>query len=240
MGMIGITERGDAGLHFDWVERLDEVDFAVLVTKSLNERFVEAVARRPDKVVVHVTCTGLGGSAVEPKVPEPGWTRARYDRLVEVLPPERTVLRVDPVAPTTKGLEAARSVLALFADSPVRRVRFSLLDAYPHVAVRFDRAGVPHPYGGAFQPSRPQREAAAALFAAWEGRYEIESCAEAGPWQLGCVSSKDAALCGRADLKLGGSSGQRKGCLCPAVKLELLRRRAAPCAHGCLYCYWKD
>lgn len=128
MQKFGITERGDAGLDLGWANRLNDVDIAVLVTKSLNPRFIAEVARRPEKIIVHVTCTGFGGSAIEPNVRPLAWTRAQYDTLLAVLPAERTVLRVDPVIPTDKGLVTARSVLEAFADSAVRRVRFSLLD----------------------------------------------------------------------------------------------------------------
>ena len=40
---IGITERGDAGLNFDWRDKLPSVDGAVLITKCLNDDFIEAV-----------------------------------------------------------------------------------------------------------------------------------------------------------------------------------------------------
>ena len=236
---VGITERGDA-CNLEWVDRLDDVAFAILITKNANDRFIAAVAPRAERLIVHLTCTGFGGTVLEPRVPPLAWTRTQYDRLAAVLPMDRVVLRIDPVVPTARGIEVARTVLDAFRDSGVRRVRFSLLDMYPHAAARFQGAGLPHPYGGAFQPSAGQRLAATDLFAAYQGRYLIESCAEAGPWQVGCISDRDAAACGFQDLPLGGSACQRKGCLCPNGKTELLRRRPAPCGHGCLYCYWKD
>ena len=36
---------------------------------------------------------------------------------------------------------------------------------------------------------------------------------------------------------LMGNKGQRKGCLCPQNKCELLSHKSQ-CQHGCLYCYW--
>jgi len=237
---VGITELGDAALSYDWVDRLDDLAFAVLITKRLSNRFIAEVAARPGKLIVHVTCTGFGGTAVEPRVRPLAWTRAQFDRLAAVLPPDRTVLRIDPVIPTQKGLGVARAVLDAFADSAVTRVRFSLIDMYRHAADRFQAAGLPHPYGGSFNPSAEMRRAATRLFAAYGTRYRIESCAEPGGWQAGCISSRDAAACGLPDLPLGECASRRKGCMCPTAKTELLRRAPEPCAHGCLYCYWKD
>lgn len=39
---IGITERGDAGLDFAWVDKIknNKVDAAVLITKNLNDKFI--------------------------------------------------------------------------------------------------------------------------------------------------------------------------------------------------------
>lgn len=78
------------------------------------------------------------------------------------------------------------------------------------------------------------------MFAGFESRYEIESCAESGPWQLGRLSAKDGAACGRHDLDFSGSAGQRRECKCPTGKTELLSGPLSPCGHGCLYCYWRD
>lgn len=238
---IGITERGDASLHYDWAEHLDagRVAMAILITKRLTDRFIDEVAARAGKVVVHATCTGWGGTVIEPRGPDVAWTRAQFDKLAAVLAPEQIVLRVDPVVPTPEGIARARGVLDAFAESSVQRVRYSVLDMYPHVAARFAAAGIAHPYQGRFQASATQQEVVRRQFLGYADRYSFESCAEAGPWQLGCVSDRDTAACNAA-IDLGGRSGQRAACLCPAAKTELLTsRRPAPCSHGCLYCYWK-
>lgn len=238
---VGITERGDASQHFGWIDKLDDVEFAILITKSLNDRFIEEVAKRPQRLVVHATCTGMGGSVIEPRVPNAEWTRVQMDKLAAILPPARIVLRIDPVVPTPKGLETATGVLRLFEDSAVTRVRFSLIDMYRHVFERFAARRVPPPYGSNFQPSTEQRQAAVALFKTWEHRYAIETCAEAGmgAWAAGCISGRDAAACGVTWPSTTARGGQRQGCLCPSAKTELIDRPKAPCAHGCLYCYWQ-
>lgn len=42
---IGITECGDAGLNLSWVDRADEFDGLVLITKYLSETFIQQAAR---------------------------------------------------------------------------------------------------------------------------------------------------------------------------------------------------
>ena len=41
---IGITEAGDAGVDLSWVEKLDRVDAAVLITKCVS----------PDLSLIHI------------------------------------------------------------------------------------------------------------------------------------------------------------------------------------------
>ena len=66
---IGITERGDAGLDFWWVKKIDNHRFNILITKNLNDEFIDLVKSR-DNIIVHATITGYGGSKLEPL---PAW-----------------------------------------------------------------------------------------------------------------------------------------------------------------------
>ena len=34
--MFGITENGDASMNYEWVEKLNDVDGAILITKKLT------------------------------------------------------------------------------------------------------------------------------------------------------------------------------------------------------------
>lgn len=52
--------------------------------------------------------------------------------------------------------------------------------------------------------------------------------------KIGVTEAGDGGL----DFELSGSSYQRKGCLCPSNKYELLKNKKQ-CPHGCLYCYWR-
>ena len=115
---IGITEAGDAGRHLEWVTAMETVHAAILVTKAVTDEFLEAVEAFRTRILVHVTVTGYGGSLVEPGAPSAEWSRHQYDRLAGILSPERTVLRVDPNIPTTKGLATADAVLRLLNNQP--------------------------------------------------------------------------------------------------------------------------
>ena len=66
---IGITEAGDAGLDRSWASKLDTVDGAIAITKNAALDFRAIAATNRDKLIVHITCTGYGGTIVEPYVP---------------------------------------------------------------------------------------------------------------------------------------------------------------------------
>lgn len=47
---IGITEAGDAGVDLSWVEKLDRVDAAVLITKCVSPDFFDAALEHKDRL----------------------------------------------------------------------------------------------------------------------------------------------------------------------------------------------
>lgn len=51
---IGITEAGDAGVDLSWVEKLDRVDAAVLITKCVSPDFFDAALEHKDRLIVHI------------------------------------------------------------------------------------------------------------------------------------------------------------------------------------------
>lgn len=236
--MLGITERGDAGLDLSWTGKLSSVAGAILITKNPRPAFRDAVLSASRPVIVHVTCTGYGGTVLEPGVPRPADVLAMVKDLVSMgFPVERLVLRVDPVIPTEKGIAQALSVIRLFSGLGIRRLRYSFLDLYPHVRERFRKAGLPVPWDGFHAPAAMRARAREALRQAWPG--DLESCAESNEDALGCISERDYRLLGLPVPQHAGRSGQRAACLCLGTKTELLASRTR-CPHGCLYCYWKD
>lgn len=251
---IGATDGGDAGLDLSWENKMNSVDGAILITKCISPDFVDGVLRFRDKLIVHSTITGYGGTVLEPYVPRP---YEQYDATVQLVkkgfPKERVVVRVDPIIPTAKGVSRALNVLKTFMDAGFQRYRISMIDMYPHVRERFKQAGIPAPYGGNFSPGKAQEIAVDAMLAEaiayWQyiGNYKedlrIEACAEPGitnAIQCGCVSEYDLQLMGliQEGEALDDVGYQRRHCLCYSGKVELLTDRK-PCPHQCLYCFWK-
>ena len=246
---IGFTERGDAGVDFSWSRKLDGVDGAVIITKKLSPEFNRLLLQASRPCVLHCTCTGMGGSWLAPNVPAP---EAQLDLLKSLLdagfPPERAVLRIDPIIPSPEGLTAAGRVLQALAERkiPVSRIRFSVYDEYPHVRERLAAAGRDPFYQGRFYASEAQMRQVADLLRKYP--YTYESCAEDWAARLdserfvarGCLSHKDLQVLGLdTSGEFGENRQQRTGCHCLGCKVELLSCRHR-CPNQCLYCYWKD
>ena len=251
---IGVTEAGDAGLDTRWENRLDEVDGAIVITKRITSDFFDAVLRHKDKLIVHATVTGNGGTPIEPNVPTIEQSFVSVNALVRNgFPMEKVVIRIDPIIPDTDHLTAALNVFSSFMSVGFTRYRVSIIDMYPHARERFEKAGIPLPYGPAgFSPSIEQSDAVDAMLAEARARcgslcgkgidaLRIEACAEPqlhNVIQSGCVSSYDLALLGLDAGDADSRGPQRRNCLCYSGKVELLNHRTR-CQNGCLYCYWR-
>lgn len=245
---IGITERGDAGLDLSWKDRLNNVSGAIVITKCINEHFVEAVLNASKPLIVHCTCTGWGGTKLEPNVPS--YTK-QLDNLKSLIdkgfPADRCVLRVDPIFPNANGVKRVDEVLNYFKalNTGVNRIRVSILDEYSHVKKRFINNGwTPIYLGNNKFPSYGQVQIVADCLNQHTDLL-YETCAEdtlsellynARP--LGCVSNLDLLLMGIDEEVHGTNPQNRDGCHCLSCKRELLCNKAQ-CYHGCVYCYWR-
>lgn len=240
---IGITEAGDASLDYTWLNKINSCDGVILITKNITDHFITAVLPYKHKVIVHATCTGMGGTVIEPNVPHYIQQLSQVSKLISAgFPVNQIVVRIDPIIPTTKGLLTAQKVIDA---SPVHRFRFSVLDAYPHVRARFIAAGIWLPYENNFQASDAQFEMLKKWLASQSPNDVFECCAEdrllntPGVQATGCVSEKDINLLGLTLDAVYQTGLQRKSCRCLSCKTELLSHKQR-CPHGCLYCYWKD
>jgi len=232
---FGITERGDAGIDFSWEDKL--LNANIIISKNLSDKLVEKLVRHKEKIIFHMTCTGFGGTIIEPNVHDYHWTHQQALKLIDRgFPVDQIVLRVDPIIPTKKGLNTAKYVLDQFFDTGIKRVRYSFLDMYPHVIERFKRAGVYIPYSTFMVPINMVNDAMEILDY-YEDKYELEACAENTKHKLGCISQKDFDILGIKE-QAAPAGFQRKGCLCIAGKTELLTSKKQ-CPNKCLYCYWK-
>lgn len=251
---IGITERGDAGLDLTWVNSLPKVDGVVLITKNLNDRFIHKVVesyRKGYKIVVHATCTGFGGTSLEPYVPSPYFQLVQLKKLIDSgFPKSNCVLRIDPIIPVTQCLPYACQVIErgyTLGLLPGMRIRISILDEYKHVKDRLGRLGYSpfYPKGNLYPSSQMIDNVIMTLRRYPELRYECcaeDELAARAPdivEPLGCISQKELTLWHFPIDTLGTNPQGRRGCHCLSSKVELLTNKCR-CPHQCVYCYWKD
>lgn len=257
---IGITERGDAGIDFSWVPFLKTVDGAVIITKQMSDAFNNLIMAAERPVIVHCTCTGWGGSWMEPNVQPMDVQIGYLKKLLDMgFPEDRVVLRVDPIIPNEEGLCRAETVLKYASHIlPERfRVRFSVFDDYPHVRERMARAchspiytdewsNRSDPYR--YRANDTEKKAVASLLSRYPFSYE--ACAE--DWIMhwaahytdikciGCVNGFDIRRMGLEVPRAFSENPQgRKDCHCLSCKTELLTGKKR-CPNGCMYCYWHD
>ena len=240
---VGITESGEPAFNLDLFKGLYEAN--VIITKSLTDKLIEKLVENKSKIILHITCTGYGGTEIEPFVPSPEKTRTQTLKLIEKgFPAEQIVLRIDPCFPTIEGQKRAYYIAALFAGTGIKRLRFSVLDMYDHVKERFKKAGCQIPYSSFHASSYSRNNLYRGLQEiSKKYGYEIETCAEPGIKSISCISQKDIEILNLSDkITLKSSAKQRKTCGCPANKTELIHHNKAPrrCQNQCLYCFWKD
>lgn len=245
MYRIGITERGDASLSYKWKDGIDSTIASILITKNVTAKFIEEVLKYKNKVIIHATVTGWGGTRIEPNVPSYEHSYSQIRKLISLgFPSNQIVLRIDPIFTTEEGLQRVDKVLSLYSDLGLNRVRFSFLDKYKHVVEKFLAEGIDNklPMYSFNKPYPFNIKQTFKIFDKYKGDYIFEACSEQIPYNdnvfsIGCISKLDLDIL-NIDIELEGSSFQRSGCICPANKFELLSDRH-PCAHNCLYCYWK-
>jgi len=227
---IGITDYFDAGLDQSWLQYMNQVAGAILITKAPHQLLEVQI---PANTVIHCTITGWGGSRMEPGV-QPMWLEIMaYAKLIELFGPERVVLRVDPIFPTEMGFKPAAEVLCHARG----RVRISFLDGYAHARQRIKATyGTDLPWQG-FHAPLAKRQALLERCTQILG-FQPEICGEPGLPCTGCISERDIAAMGLS-CKLSGKCGQRKDCHCAGEKWEFLGARKR-CSNRCLYCFWRD
>lgn len=240
---IGITETGEVAFDLSVFDRLYNGN--IIITKRLTDRLIEKLVEHSDKIILHLTCTGLGNTKVEPFVPTLEQTYEKFKQLLNAgFPVSHVVLRIDPIIPTDKGIATAeRVVQTFFKDNlGIKRVRYSILDMYPHVKERFTDAGFPIPYD-TFHAPLDIRLKVANMLNNYGVEYEFftEACGEPGIVSVSCLSQKDIDILGLTDkITLIGNAEQRKHCNCPSNKKQILQQRPQRCSNKCVYCFWKD
>lgn len=234
---IGITEQGDAGMDFSWVDKLYP-KLNIIISKNLNDKLIKHLCESKSKIIFHLTCTGYGGTKLEPNTRNVFYTHKQSIKLKDGgFPTKQMVLRLDPVIPTPKGIAQAKFVLESFCASGIKRVRFGFLKMYDHVKEKFIQNKLPLPYDTLEAPVAMQREFAK-LIQEYKGVYEFESCAEINSYSIGCISQKDTNIMGLKDFQMSATvCKQRENCKCAGNKMQLLNN-PKQCQLKCLYCFW--
>lgn len=238
---IGITETGDPAFNLECFNNLCKAN--IIITKRLTDKLITKLIENKNKCILHLTCTGMGGSKLEPMVPTKEETFKMFNVLINAgFPIKQVVLRIDPIIPTKKGINTALEVIKLFKDSGISRIRYSSFDVYPHVKERFNNEGIKLPYETFHADTLLINgimnvvHTAGFLIGA-----EVESCGENLTDCSGCISQKDIDILGLTDeIVLIGNAGQRKDCSCPQNKKQLIKCKPAPCENACLYCFWQN
>jgi hypothetical protein len=238
---VGITETGDPAFALELFDNLCGAN--IIVTKRLTANLISKLVEHKDKCILHLTCTGLGGSKLEPMVPTKEQTFKMFNNLIIAgFPVKQVVLRVDPIIPTNKGAHTAMEVIKLFKDSGITRIRYSSFDMYDHVKERFNKEGIKLPYD-TFHAHKKLINGVINIVSAcgYMMDAEVEACGEPDVPSISCISQKDIDILGLTDkIKLEGKADQRSGCNCPQNKKQLIKCKPSPCENACLYCFWKD
>lgn len=250
---IGITERGDAGIDFTWLDKIlyNEVDGAILITKNITDEFINKVMNlyyKFPQLIIHCTCTGWGGTKIEPNVPTFITQLNQLNKLINSgFPKKQCVLRIDPIFPNKSGIKRVIDVLNKSYELgilPDMRVRISVLDEYKHVKKRIREIGLNPIYGDNFYAPKSMMDSVKLELSKYNLKFEC--CAE--PYlngdhfiHQGCISIEDIKLMGlnTSDIVKSINPQNRNGCMCLSCKTELLNKRNR-CPHKCVYCFWKD
>jgi hypothetical protein len=230
----------------------DKVHTVVLWSKDLRHLLANAsglrdLLARYDQLYLHLTITGLGGTAVEPGVLPYREALAQIAGLVDLAgDPRRVSVRFDPVLFWNENGER-RSNLPLFAEVAeasgahgVRDIRVSFAQWYGKARRRAAARRFPY----VDPPDEEKRAHAAGLAAiAAAAGIVLHACSQpllAGVPGIRPSSCIDGGLLEALHPRREPASrrkdrGQRADCLCTESKD--IGSYAQACGHKCLYCY---
>ncbi len=248
----------------DWIKRSDEFDFVLFITKNLTPEIIDIFTNPQSKWsyinkpgIIHITCTGWGGTIIEPRVASLDTTKHRIMKLLSAgYPIERLVMRCDPIILTRDGLDKFKQVCEVAEELKINRIRCSIMQLYKHVLERFNKNSefekeINTLYNGKFIPDAIQNSQLYKIIKDIKNQFPnicFESCATNLLTQLcdfescGCVSEKDLII-NKIDansLNLPKST-QRQNCMC-LMKHQLIPGgyNKGRCPNECIYCYLKD
>ena len=237
-------------------ETLTGKDFAgmYLITKHDGLPMKKLLETKIPKLI-HFSITGLGGTAYEPGVMKYNDLLDRIQEYIKQgLDPKCVTVRVDPIVPGVTKLSDVEEIVRRASEMDIKRIRFSILDAYPNTVTALERLGYNFEtyYGKRadgkynFYPKREHQNTITDFMLSLKDKYGVTlgTCAEPlvreGISKEGClsVSAVNNMLGTHIEDKGTDNNGSRKLCSCYGGKVDALKYNAA-CASHCIYCYAK-
>ena len=92
--------------------------------------------------LIHFSITTLGGSIYEPGVMKYNDLLDKIqDYIKQGLDPDSVTIRIDPIVPGVTKFEDIETVINRASQMGIKRIRFSIMDAYPNTKIAMSKLG---------------------------------------------------------------------------------------------------
>ena len=255
-GKSSVNEWGIVNGKRQIVGQVSGKDFAglYLVTKHDGLPMKRILETKIPKLI-HFSITSLGGTKYEPGVMKANDLLDRIGEYIKQgLDPKSITIRIDPIVPGVTTKEGIENIVKRASEMGIRRIRFSIMDAYPNTQLVMEKLGYDFSqyytrkadgkYN--FFANTSYIEDMCNFMLSLKGKYDVTlgTCAEAiaknGISKEGClsVSSVNEMLGTSIEDKGTANNEQRKLCSCYGGKIDALQYNSN-CASHCVYCYAK-
>ena len=207
----------------------------------LSHHKLNRVVREYDHLFIHLTITGMGGTDLEPGIPDP-------DRVIGLLPelvalvknPERIRVRFDPVVQlktdtgrTYSNLSHYEKIAEAAADVHINTLVFSWMQHYPKVKKHLLTRGYTQVE---VTPGRRRQQWQQLSERSKKAGVTLKGCCEEGVETAACIDGK--LLTRLHPRKIQASTARAGGqrLLCHCTKSWDIGWYY-PCPGGCIYCY---
>ena len=255
-GKSSVNEWGIVNGKRQIVGKVSGKDFAglYLVTKHDGLPMKRILETKIPKLI-HFSITSLGGTKYEPGVMKANDLLDRIGEYIKQgLDPKSVTIRIDPIVPGVTTKEEIENIVKRASEMGIRRIRFSIMDAYPNTQLAMEKLGYDFSqyytrkadgkYN--FFANTSYIEDMCNFMLSLKDKYGVTlgTCAEAiaknGISKEGClsVSSVNEMLGTSIEDKGTANNEQRKLCSCYGGKIDALQYNSN-CASHCVYCYAK-
>ena len=232
------------------IERLkeyppDRVHTIVLWTKNPKNMVLRNGLREVlscyRQIYVHLTITGMGGSAFEPEIPPWEETTCLLGEVAEVTgSPERICWRFDPIVEAERGGEAFSNLnyfprlAGAVAPFGIKHVKVSWVSPYRKVTARMAKSG------WRLCQKSPEEKGRQASFLkeVCEGfGFSLGFCSMEGFPVSRCIDGERLTRLHPDGLRCSNEKARGQRHLCGCTKSVDIGWYTDRCKHGCMYCY---